>query len=111
MEGPGGYQFVGRTVPVWYLDAATPGAEPDVPWLLRPFDQIRFHPVEADELLDLRGAAKAGELQIEIEPTRFVLADHLEFLAAEAGAIDDFRSQQRAAFDAERERWRASGEL
>src|SRR6185312_15080289 len=28
MEGPGGYQFVGRTVPVWYLDVPTPGAEP-----------------------------------------------------------------------------------
>src|SRR3546814_10315520 len=41
MEGPGGYQFVGRTVPVWYLDQPTPGDEPDVPWLLRTFDQDR----------------------------------------------------------------------
>ncbi len=93
MEGPGGYQFVGRTVPVWYLDAPTPGDEPDVPWLLRPFDQIRFHPVGADELLDLRGRAKAGELDIDIEPTTFRLADHLAFLAAEADDIDAFRSR------------------
>jgi urea carboxylase len=111
MEGPGGYQFVGRTVPVWYLDVPTPGDEPDVPWLLRPFDQIRFHPVEAGELLDLRGRAKAGELALEIEPTTFHLAEHLAFLEQEAESIDAFRADQQAAFAAERDRWRATGEL
>jgi urea carboxylase len=111
MEGPGGYQFVGRTVPVWYLDVPTPGAEPDVPWLLRPFDQIRFHPVGADELLGLRAQAKAGELHLDIEPTAFRLADHLAFLDEEAESIAAFRADQQAAFAAERDRWRASGEL
>ncbi len=111
MEGPGGYQFVGRTVPVWYLDGPTPGAEPDVPWLLRPFDQIRFHPVSADELLDLRGRARAGELELAIEPTTFRLADHTAFLAENEGDIAAFRHEQRAAFEAEKGRWRASGEL
>jgi urea carboxylase len=111
MEGPGGYQFVGRTVPVWYLDVPTPGDEPDVPWLLRSFDQIRFHPVEPDELLDLRGQAKAGELTLKIEPTTFHLGEHLAFLDREAESIDAFRTDQRAAFAAERARWKASGEL
>ena len=111
MEGPGGYQFVGRTVPVWYLDVPTPGDEPDVPWLLRPFDQIRFHPVGAEELLDLRGRAKAGELELDIEPTTFRLAEHLAFLEAEAEGIAAFQAEQQAAFGAERDRWKASGEL
>jgi urea carboxylase len=112
MEGPGGYQFVGRTVPVWYLDVPTPGGgESDVPWFLRTFDQIRFHPVDATELEDLRGRAKAGELHIEVEPATFDLADHLAFVEAEADSIAAFRTRQRAAFGAEKERWRASGEL
>lgn len=111
MEGPGGYQLVGRTVPVWYLDVPTPGAEPDIPWLLRPFDQIRFHPVDAETLIDLRGRAKAGELDLEIESTTFRLSDHLAFLEAEAEGIASFRADQRAAFAAERDRWQASGEL
>lgn len=111
MEGPGGYQFVGRTVPVWYLDAPTPGDEPDVPWLLRPFDQIRFHPVSAEALLDLRARARSGELTIEMEPTTFRLADHERFLDAESSSIDGFRSQQQAAFTAERDRWKATGEV
>ena len=85
MEGPGGYQLVGRTVPVWYLDVPTPGDEPDVPWLLRTFDQIRFHPVEADELLELRAQAAGGRAATStIEPTTFRLADHLAFLETEA---------------------------
>lgn len=104
MEGPGGYQFVGRTVPVWDLRQETP-------WLLRCFDQIRFHPVGADELLDLRARSKAGELTLAIEPTTFDLADHLAFLDAEADDIAAFRAEQGAAFAAERDRWRASGEL
>ncbi len=111
MEGPGGYQFVGRTVPVWYLDVPTPGDEPDVPWLLRPFDQIRFHPVGAEDLLDLRGRAKAGELDLDIEPTTFRLAEHLALLEEEAEGIAAFRAEQQAAFKAERDRWKASGEL
>jgi urea carboxylase len=111
MEGPGGYQLVGRTVPVWYLDVPTPGGEPDVPWLLRSFDQIRFHPVGAEELLDQRAAAKAGTLALDIEPTTFRLGDHLRFLEAEADSIAAFAADQQAAFQSERERWQASGEL
>ena len=53
MEGPGGYQFVGRTLQMWnrYRKVA---AFDGKPWLLRFFDQIRFYPVSADELLRIR---------------------------------------------------------
>src|SRR6201994_3019822 len=48
MEGPGGYQFVGRTVQPWNRWRKTDCF--DKPWLLRFFDQIRFYPVSGDEL-------------------------------------------------------------
>jgi hypothetical protein len=54
MEGPGGYQFVGRTLQVYNRFRSTRDFVPGTPWLLRFFDQIRFYPVEAKELLDLR---------------------------------------------------------
>ena len=111
MEGPGGYQFVGRTVPVWYLDGPTPGDDPETPWLLRTFDQLRFHPVGAEELLDQRERARAGELTIEIEPTRFSLEEHRRWLETEADEIAAFRRVQHDAFAAERDRWISSGEL
>src|SRR5690349_8995473 len=40
MEGPGGYQFVGRTVQVW--SSSQRGPHFTEPWLLRHFDQIRW---------------------------------------------------------------------
>jgi urea carboxylase len=111
MEGPGGYQFVGRTVPVWYLDGPTPGPDPETPWLLRHFDQIRFYPVDTDELSDLRAEASAGRLSIDITDTEISMADYRAELAANAASITEFRQRQQAAFEAEKSAWRASGEL
>ncbi|MCR4510524.1 urea carboxylase [Pseudomonas sp. 32.2.56] len=109
MEGPGGYQFVGRTLQMWnrYREVA---AFDGKPWLLRFFDQIRFYPVSADELLRIRRDFPLGRYDLHIVHSELALADYQDFLAAEAEGIDAFRSQQRAAFDAERQRWIASGQ-
>ncbi len=45
MEGPGGYQFVGRTLQMWNRWRQTADFTDGKPWLLRFFDQIRFFPV------------------------------------------------------------------
>jgi urea carboxylase len=82
-----------------------------VPWLLRHFDRIRWHPVEAEELLDLRAAAKAGRLELEIEESTFRLADHNAFLGANADAIAAFEATRDAAYAEERAAWQRSGEL
>jgi urea carboxylase len=111
MEGPGGYQFVGRTVPVWSRHRPFRQTTPERPWLLRFFDQIRFHPVGAEELLDLRADMVAGRGEVRVEETVFDAAEHRRFLATNAAEIAAFRSRQRAAFAEERERWRDSGEL
>ncbi|MBL8444398.1 MAG: 5-oxoprolinase/urea amidolyase family protein, partial [Zoogloeaceae bacterium] len=109
MEGPGGYQFVGRTLQMWnrYREVGAFGGKP---WLLRFFDQIRFHPVDADELLRIRRDFPLGRVDIRIEETRLRLADYQGFLASESDGIEAFRKRQRAAFDAERERWIATGQ-
>jgi urea carboxylase len=109
MEGPGGYQFVGRTVQVWNRDALGPHF--DEPWLLRPFDQLRWHPVSADRLLELRDEQSRGELAIDIEETSFRLRDHEQLLADEHESIDRFRRTQRAAFEVERQAWADAGEF
>src|SRR6187397_1474016 len=107
MEGPGGYQFIGRTTQVWQrwpLDG-------EQPWLLRFFDRIRFHPVEADELLELRADCAAGRWRPEIEDGTLAMAEHHRFLDGIAAEADAARARQRAAFDAERADWEARGEL
>ncbi|WP_454875916.1 urea carboxylase [Pseudomonas farris] len=109
MEGPGGYQFVGRTLQMWnrYREVA---AFDGKPWLLRFFDQIRFYPVSADELLRIRRDFPLGRFDLNIEHSQLNLADYQAFLAKEAQGIAAFRDQQKSAFNAERERWIASGQ-
>ncbi|ATV16773.1 5-oxoprolinase/urea amidolyase family protein [Pseudomonas syringae] len=109
MEGPGGYQFVGRTLQMWnrYREVA---AFEGKPWLLRFFDQIRFYPVSADELLRIRRDFPLGRFALNIEHSTLNLADYQTFLTREADGIAAFRAQQQGAFNAERERWIANGQ-
>ena len=110
MEGPGGYQFVGRTVQVWNTHRATRDFEPGKPWLLRFFDQVRFYPVSAEALLRHRADFLTGRFQIRTEETTFGLKAYQAFLGEHAEEIAAFRAKQRAAFAEERERWVAAGQ-
>jgi len=105
MEGPGGYQFVGRTCQMWNRFHETREFPGQTRWLLRFFDQIRFYPVGEQELLDLRDAFPRGKASLRIEDTSFRLGDYRAFLRENAGSIDAFKRRQQAAFEAERERW------
>lgn len=58
MEGPGGYQLVGRTIQMWNRWRSTDAFEPGKPWLLRFFDRIRFFPVSGEELLEARSTLR-----------------------------------------------------
>ncbi len=109
MEGPGGYQFVGRTVQMWNRYHDTPEFPAGKQWLLRFFDQIRFHPVSADELLRMREGFPYGKHPLRIEESTLDLGEYLSFLERERESIDTFRGRQRQAFAAERDRWRAAG--
>ncbi|BCG00621.1 urea carboxylase [Paraburkholderia sp. PGU19] len=108
MEGPGGYQFVGRTLQMWnrYREVADFAGRP---YLLRFFDQIRFYEVSADELLRIREAFPLGRYPLKIEETELSLADYQAFLEREADDIAQFRTRQQAAFQAERQRWHEAG--
>ncbi|GAC1440975.1 MAG: 5-oxoprolinase/urea amidolyase family protein [Solirubrobacteraceae bacterium] len=99
MEGPGGYQLVGRTVPVWGTRQAGP------PWLLRCFDHIRFEPVEHDELAEISADLRDGRRSLRVSEGTFSLGEHERFLERSRGSIDAVLRARRAAFDAERARW------
>ncbi|AJY08488.1 urea carboxylase [Burkholderia sp. SIMBA_043] len=109
MEGPGGYQFVGRTVQMWNRHRTTREFEAGKPWLLRFFDEIRFYEVSEAELSALRADFIAGRAALKIEESVFDLRAYNGFLRDEADSIAAFKASQQAAFDAERERWRAAG--
>lgn len=109
MEGPGGYQFVGRTLQMWNRHRQT--AEFSQPWLLRFFDQIRFYPVSHDELTKIRRDFPQGRYPLQIEETTFRVADYDGFLSEHAQSIERFRQQRETAFADELAQWHATGQF
>ncbi|MDQ3186985.1 MAG: urea carboxylase [Pseudomonadota bacterium] len=108
MEGPGGYQFVGRTIQMWNRYRQTADFKDGKPWLLRFFDQIRFYPVSENELLQLRKDFTTGHFNLRVEETTFSLKQYHIFLQQNAASISAFKAKQQAAFEAERERWKVA---
>ena len=109
MEGPGGYQFVGRTVQMWNRDRKTEAFTQ--PWLLRFFDQIRFYQVSHEELLTLRERFPWGDHPLRIEHGEFSLSDWQQRLEQDATDIAAFQDKRQKAFDEELARWRADGQF
>jgi urea carboxylase len=107
MDSPGGYQLVGRTLPIWNKFLTNRQFEPASPWLLRFFDQVRFYPVEEAELIEQREAFRNGRFAIRLEEEIFDYGAHQQFLAENAESIAAFRSRQQAAFDVEIAHWAA----
>ncbi|HQF37988.1 MAG TPA: urea carboxylase [Opitutaceae bacterium] len=111
MEGPGGYQFIGRTVQMWNRWRQTADFTGGKPWLLRFFDQIRFEPVSAEELLRFRRDFPLGRYKLNIEHSTFRLRDYRKFLAENGASIVAFKETQQRSFEEERHRWEISGQL
>ena len=111
MESPGGYQLVGRTVPIWSGYRQTGPFEQGKPWLFRFFDRIVWEPVTPEQLLEYRAASKAGRFDADVSDGTFVLADHLRFLEDNAESIAAFDEKQSVAFEVEKRAWHAAGEF
>ncbi len=110
MEGPGGYQLVGRTLPIWNRWNITQDFKQNSPWLLQLFDQIHYFEVTADELMQMRDDFLQGKFKLNIEETTFKLNDYDQFLNQESASINAFKAQQKAAFEAERNNWITTGQ-
>ena len=109
MEGPGGYQFVGRTSQMWNRYRQT--KEFSQPWLLRFFDQIRFYEVSAEELMAFRRDFPKGQVSLRIEDTEFSLSDYVNWLAENQHSIDMFIAKRETSFAEELQRWRDNGQF
>nr|MBX2857978.1 urea carboxylase [Cellvibrionaceae bacterium] len=109
MEGPGGYQFVGRTLQMWNRHKST--ADFSQPWLLRFFDQIKFFEVSEDELQHIRREFPKGRYRIETEHSEISLTEYETFLQRNQASINAFTQRRERAFASELDRWIKSGQM
>ena len=107
MDSPGGYQLVGRTLPIWNRLVKNPAFVNGEPWLLKFFDQVRYYPVSEQELDEQREAFREGRLTLQVEQGWFDLAEHEQFLRDNAESIAAFKARQQAAFSREVALWQA----
>lgn len=105
MDSPGGYQLVGRTLPIWNKFLKNEQFTEGQPWLLHFFDQVRFYPVSEAELTRLRDDFREGRAAIRIEETYFDFAAYQQFLSEQAESISAFKQRQSAAFEREVMLW------
>nr|VFJ57624.1 MAG: urea carboxylase [Candidatus Kentron sp. FM]VFJ64463.1 MAG: urea carboxylase [Candidatus Kentron sp. FM]VFK15172.1 MAG: urea carboxylase [Candidatus Kentron sp. FM] len=109
MDSPGGYQLVGRTLPIWDKFVVNPNSREDKPWLLRFFDRVRFYPVSDDELETLRDQYSGGRLPIQITEGKFSLHEYNRFLHSIAEETARFKQRQQGAFARELAHWEREG--
>ena len=81
------------------------------PYLLRFFDQIKFFPVTAEELVNIRRDFPQGKYPLKIEETTFSLKEYKKFLEDNDSGIKKFKTAQAEAFEAEKNDWIRTGRL
>lgn len=93
MDSPGGYQLVGRTIPIW--DKLTLGEHStDAPWLLSPFDQIEFYPVSEAEIDSYTEKMYAGKFKVDIVESVFNHTQYMAWIQENSASIEEFQSAQ-----------------
>eukprot|EP00892_Ulva_mutabilis_P009832 jgi/Ulvmu1/7220/UM035_0006.1 len=97
MNSPGGYQLMGRSLPIWNTFCTSASFESGKPWLLEIFDQIRFYEVTEEELARLRQDFMAGSHHIQITEELFDFAEHRRFCDSLRSDVAALRTRQAAA--------------
>ena len=97
VESPGGYQLFGRTLAPWSTWGHGRDFEPERPWLLRPFDQVRFRVVGEDEYEELERRFDAGHFAFEIDEATFSMNEYKTLVESVAEEVERNREAQAQA--------------
>jgi allophanate hydrolase subunit 1 len=96
VESAGGYQLVGRTIPIYDL-ARRNDAFRDNPLLLRAADRVQFHRVEEDELLAIWRDVRADRYRYRIEEGTLDVGAYLDWASQVEGEAEERRGAREQA--------------
>ncbi|KAL3464937.1 urea carboxylase [Aspergillus heterothallicus] len=98
-DSPGGYQLVGRTIPIWdeYREGNISSMrDPKTPWLFSLLDQITFYPLAEEDLNAAENKGTTNEL-IKATDTELDLDQYEQWLAENSDSITAVREKRSAA--------------
>ncbi|KAL2857983.1 urea carboxylase [Aspergillus pseudoustus] len=98
-DSPGGYQLVGRTVPIWdeYRDGKLSSmTDSKTPWLFSLLDQITFYPLAEEDLNAAEEKGTVNEL-IKVMHTELDLNQYEQWLTENDDSIKAVREERSAA--------------
>lgn len=97
VASPGGYQLIGRTIPIYDAQQRNP-AFAENPILLKPGDRIRFTRTTDDDLVALREQVYSGSYRYDIEHEgELNVGDYLQHLESIREETDAFKRRQQEA--------------
>jgi urea carboxylase len=96
VESAGGYQLVGRTLPVYDLQGRN-AVFRENPLLLGAGDRVKFHQVPEEELLQLFEDVRADRYRYQIEESPFDVGAYLEWLPTIGDESEERRQRREQA--------------
>jgi allophanate hydrolase subunit 1 len=96
VESAGGYQIVGRTLPIYDV-AARNAVFRENPLLLRAADRVQFHRVEEPELLSLWEDVRTDRYRYQVEEGVLNVGEYLEWAASLADEAEERRARREQA--------------
>jgi allophanate hydrolase subunit 1 len=96
VESAGGYQLVGRTLPIYDLQGRNEIFRED-PILLRAGDRVKFHRVEEDELLRLFEEVRTDRYRYRIQESAFDVGAYLDWLPTISAQVEERRRRREEA--------------
>ena len=95
MTSPGGYQLVGRSLPIWNKYTKHPNFETGKPWLLRMFDQVQFFSVTENQLEEVFEHFRHGLYSVDIKETVLNVRHYNSWLKSIEDETARFQERQR----------------
>ena len=96
VESAGGYQLVGRTIPIYDVQGRN-AVFRENPLLLRAGDRVRFRRVEEAELRELWAAVRADRFRYSIEESPFDVGTHVTWTSGFEDVSEEARRRREAA--------------
>ncbi len=96
VESAGGYQLIGRTLPIYDVRSRNQVFREN-PLLLRAGDRVKFHRIEEDELLRMFEEVHGDTYRYRIEDAPFDVGTYLEWAGTVADEAEERRGRREQA--------------